>query len=117
VPIAVLRTMIEQDVELARRFLNNALRDLHRLQVEICELKRHSSTQRLARYLLGLADSQEAAPTRFVLPLEKRYIAARIGCSQENLSRAFATLRRLGVETQRGVVVIRDIAGLLTSRD
>jgi hypothetical protein len=62
--------------------------------------------------LLELTDGSDTTPARFVLPLEKRYIAAKIGCSQENLSRAFATLRRLGVESQRGVVVIRDIAGL-----
>jgi CRP-like cAMP-binding protein len=112
VPIAPLRTMIEQDAELARRFLSHALRDLHRLQAEVCELKRRSSTQRLAHYLLELADGKEVTPARFVLPLEKRHIAAKIGCSQENLSRAFAALRRVGVETQRGVVVIRDIASL-----
>ncbi|PPQ27036.1 Crp/Fnr family transcriptional regulator [Rhodopila globiformis] len=112
VPTAPLRTLIEQDTEVARRFLSHALLDLHRLQIEICELKRHPATQRLARYLLGLADGEDSAPARFVLPLEKRYIAAKIGCTQENLSRAFAALRRLGVETQRGVVVIRDVAVL-----
>jgi CRP-like cAMP-binding protein len=104
--------MIEQDSELAGRFLVHALRDLHGLQAEICQLKLYSSTQRLACYLLELTDGSDTTPARFVLPLEKRYIAAKIGCSQENLSRAFATLRRLGVESQRGVVVIRDIAGL-----
>jgi CRP/FNR family transcriptional activator FtrB len=112
VPTAPLRTLIEQDAEVARRFLNHALHDLHRLQMETCELKRHSATQRLARYLLELANGTDSTPARFVLPLEKRYIAAKIGCTQENLSRAFASLRRLGVETQRGVVVIRDIAVL-----
>ena len=40
----------------------------------------------------------ELGPARFILPFEKRMLAARIGCSQENLSRAFATLRRVGVE-------------------
>jgi hypothetical protein len=34
------------------------------------------------------------------------------GCTQENLSRAFAVLRSHGVETQQGVVVLRDIPGL-----
>jgi CRP/FNR family transcriptional activator FtrB len=54
----------------------------------------------------------EPGPARFVLPFEKRLLAARIGCSQENLSRAFAALRRIGVETQRGVVVIRHLTAL-----
>ena len=38
-------------------------------------------------------------PARFVLPYEKCFIAAKIGCSQENLSRAFVTLRQVGVES------------------
>src|SRR3954453_7192403 len=69
VPMAPLRTMIEQDAELARRFLSHALRELYQLQAEVSELKCHSSAQRLARYLLALADGQEASPARFVLPL------------------------------------------------
>jgi hypothetical protein len=66
----------------------------------------------LAAYLLGRVNESELSPARFVLPFEKRMLAARIGCSQENLSRAFAALRRIGVETQRGAVLIRDLPAL-----
>jgi len=44
-----------------------------------------------------------------VLPFEKRFLAARIGCSQVNLSRAFTALRAVGVSTRAGVVVIKEI--------
>jgi len=38
--------------------------------------------------------------------------AARLGCRQENLSRAFATLRSAGVETHGSLVVLHDIPAL-----
>jgi CRP-like cAMP-binding protein len=112
VPLATLRPMVERDANLARRFLDHVLHELDTLQEETCELKLLSSAQRLAGYLLGLATDPEAGPARFVLPYEKRFLAGKIGCSQENLSRAFAALRRLGVETQRGIVVLRDVPAL-----
>jgi CRP-like cAMP-binding protein len=109
VPVATVRTLIHQDAELAQRFLNQALQDLHQLQMEVCRLKHRSSTQRLAYYLLEMVAGSDTTPVRFVLPPKKRFITAKIGCIQENLSRAFVALRSLGAETQRGVVVIRDI--------
>lgn len=112
VPAAAVRSLIEQDATVGQRFLAYALGELHRMQAETCKLKLRSSVQRLAQYLLALAGEAEEVPARFVLPFEKRFLAGKIGCSRENLSRAFAALRRLGVETQRGVVVIRDVAAL-----
>ena len=111
-PVAELRAMIRDSPDLAPPFLDYALNEMHRLTQEICALKLQSSAQRLASYLLGLVQETELSPARFILPFEKRLLAARVGCSQENLSRAFATLRRIGVETQRGVVVVRDFQSL-----
>jgi CRP/FNR family transcriptional activator FtrB len=75
-------------------------------------MKLRSSAQRLAAFLLGLVNDPTVSPARFVLPYEKRYLAAKIGCTQENLSRAFAVLRHHGVDSRQGVVVLRDVAGL-----
>lgn len=113
IPAQELRRMIDQDQRLCRQFLDHALREMHAVAAECQELKLRSSAQRLARYLVGLADRSELDPPRFMLPFEKRFLAARIGCSQENLSRAFALLRSYGVKTsQRGAIVIQDAAGL-----
>lgn len=106
VPVAALRRLLATDAELARGFLAQTLRGFHRLQGECFELKLLSSARRLGRYLLTATQQADMVPIRFVLPFEKRYLAGKIGCSQENLSRAFATLRGFGVETQNGVVVI-----------
>ncbi|MDQ2804984.1 MAG: helix-turn-helix domain-containing protein, partial [Pseudomonadota bacterium] len=46
------------------------------------------------------------------LPFEKGLLAGRLGCRQENLSRAFASLRELGVETRGARVTLHDIPRL-----
>ena len=111
-PVPELQAMIRDDPALGQRLLDYALRETLTLTQEIYALKLRSAVQRLAEYLLGRVTEGELGPARFVLPFEKRMLAARIGCSQENLSRAFATLRRVGVETQRGAVVMRDLPAL-----
>ena len=112
IPAAELRAMIREEPELAMPFLDHALARMREQTLELCQMKLRSSVQRLAAFLLGLVEDPEMNPARFVLPYEKRFLAARIGCTQENLSRAFAALRRLGVETQRGIVVLRDVPAL-----
>ncbi|HME20156.1 MAG TPA: helix-turn-helix domain-containing protein [Acetobacteraceae bacterium] len=113
-PVAALQAMIRDDTALGQRLLDYSLHETQVLTQEVYALKLRSAVQRLAVYLLGRVNEAELSPARFVLPFEKRMLAARIGCSQENLSRAFAALRRIGVETQRGVVLIRDLTALRT---
>jgi CRP-like cAMP-binding protein len=112
IPAPELRAMIRAKPALAMPFLDHALAGMREQALELCSMKLGSSVQRLAGFLLGLVEDPEMSPARFVLPYEKRFLAAKIGCTQENLSRAFATLRSHGVETQQGVVVLRDVAGL-----
>ena len=114
VPAAELRALIRTEPSLSLPLLNHALGSLDDSTREACQLKLRSSAQRLAAYLLRLVPETEMVPPRFVLPYEKRLLAAKIGCSQENLSRAFAALRQFGVETQRGVVVLKDLERLQT---
>jgi CRP/FNR family transcriptional activator FtrB len=111
-PVAELAAALQDEPVLGSSLLDCALHDLHSLTIEVANLKVSSSIQRLAEFLLARATDPDATPARFVLPYEKRFLAARIGCSQENLSRAFAALRRIGVESKSGVVVIRDIPAL-----
>lgn len=111
-PATELRAMARDDPALGQRLLDYSLHETQTLTQEVYALKLHPAAQRLALYLLDRVNEAEPGPARFVLPFEKRLLAARIGCSQENLSRAFAALRRIGVETQRGVVIIRHLAAL-----
>jgi|SRR5579871_2227390 len=112
VPLDALQAAMQADAATGRVLLDHITSEADALGREICGLKLRSSAQRLALFLLDLADDAEVGPARFVLPFEKRLLAARVGCSQENLSRAFATLRRIGVESQRGVVIIRSLPQL-----
>lgn len=79
---------------------------------QITELKLQSTTERLAHYLAGLSKC-EAGPVRIRLRVEKRQLAAQLGMDPATLSRAFAKLRKLGVDaTQRDMVIIDDVAAL-----
>ena len=107
-----LGEMISNEPGLARPFFEYALRQAHEQALEISDLKLKSSPQRLADYLLGLIKDPEEEPARFVLPLRKELIAAKLGCTPESLSRAFATLERNGVRTHQSAVVVSDVPAL-----
>jgi CRP/FNR family transcriptional activator FtrB len=116
-PAGRLREMISGDPRLAQPFFDYALREAHEQALENRNLKSRSAAQRLADYLLGLIEDPEEKPARFVLPFAKELIAAKIGCTKEHLSRAFATLQGIGVQTQQGVVVVHDVPALRTLSD
>jgi CRP-like cAMP-binding protein len=111
-PAQRLQEMARRNAGLARSFLDHALQEAHQQALEIRSLKLQSSPQRLATYLIGLIDDPEATPARFVLPIHKELLAAKIGCSKENLSRAFVTLRGFGVVTQRRTIIAHDVPAL-----
>lgn len=86
---------------------------LHGLVKEITELKLQSTTERLASYLCGLAADRRDGAIEVKLPFEKRLLADRLGMEPATLSRAFAKLRDIGVESGRGDrVLIADLENL-----
>jgi CRP-like cAMP-binding protein len=107
-----LRGLLLQEPSLANAFLRAEAMDLRALVLQVCDLKLRTTAQRLGHYLLELAPDQTSRSATLRLPFDKRLLAARLGCRQENLSRAFATLRDLGVETRGARVVLNDIPRL-----
>jgi CRP-like cAMP-binding protein len=107
-----LRQSVEGRAGLARSFLGGALREAQEQAQDIRSLKLQSSPQRLAAYLLGLITDPNESPARIVLPFERRLLAAKVGCAEENVTRAFAALRSIGVVTERSVVIARDVPAL-----
>ena len=85
---------------------------MHGLVKQISTLKIKSTAQRLAGFLLGIADTQDEVVTaRF--PYDKRLAADVLGMSAETLSRALVRLAPLGVQSRSdNVVVISDLAAL-----
>jgi CRP-like cAMP-binding protein len=109
---ASLRAMLPEEPSLASALLLAGAMDLRALVLQVCDLKLRTTAQRLGHYLLQLAPDKASESATLRLPFDKRLLAARLGCRQENLSRAFATLREQGVETRGARVVLHDIPRL-----
>jgi CRP/FNR family transcriptional activator FtrB len=83
---------------------------------QIKDLKLLSAVERLSAMLLALAPPR-AGPVTVTLPGGRQLIAGRLGVTPQSLSRAFATLRPLGVSGSGRAVTIadpmrlRDLAG------
>jgi CRP-like cAMP-binding protein len=107
-----LRALLPREPALATALLLAEAMTLRSLVLQVCDLKLRTTAQRLGHYLLELAPDQNGRSATLRLPFDKRLLAARLGCRQENLSRAFATLRELGVETRGARVVLNDIPRL-----
>ena len=92
--------------------LRSVSRDFGTMVQQVRDLKLRTTAQRLGCYLLARVKDPDAAKADFRLPFDKGLLAARLGCRQENLSRAFATLRDHGVETHGSRVILHDIPRL-----
>ena len=73
--------------------------------------KLRTGAERLANYLLQL-DTENGGTGQMELPIGKRVLAALLGMTPENLSRAFATLAKYGVQVSGPRVTITDRADL-----
>jgi CRP/FNR family transcriptional activator FtrB len=106
---AGLLAMLPNEPQLATALLRAEAYDFRSLVRQVCDLKLRTTAQRLGCYLLALTKNQQGNTASMRLPFDKRLLAARLGCRQENLSRAFAALRALGVETHGARVILHDI--------
>src|SRR5271165_612618 len=107
-----LLALVEQEPSLVTALLRAEANEFRALVRQVCDLKLRTTAQRLGCYLLSLSTEKQANATALRLPFDKRLLAARLGCRQENLSRAFAALRGFGVETHGARVILHDIAKL-----
>jgi CRP/FNR family transcriptional activator FtrB len=108
---AALRDIVQSEPQLAVAMIVSLSRHYRMLVQQVKDLKLHSTAQRLGCFLLGLAREQRD-PKKLKLPYDKQLLAARLGTTPENLSRAFATLRTHGVRTTGPMVSLDDLAGL-----
>lgn len=113
IPAQNIREAFEHDEAFARAIVVE-LADCYRDVVkEHKGLKLRTAVERLANRLLryhkdqGLTDS-------FTLPYDKKTLAALLGMTPENLSRAFGTLKAYGVAVNGSKVKLTDIDGLVT---
>jgi CRP/FNR family transcriptional activator FtrB len=109
---AGLMDLVEHEAPLANTLLRSVSREFRTMVRQVRDLKLRTAAQRLGCYLLARVKDGEAVKADFRLPFDKGLLAARLGCRQENLSRAFATLRAYGVETHGARVILHDIPRL-----
>ncbi|HEY1935636.1 MAG TPA: helix-turn-helix domain-containing protein [Acetobacteraceae bacterium] len=108
-----LLALLHDDSDLANVLMLAQALDFRAMVREVCDLKLRTAAERLGCYLLELSQDQAGRhSTHLRLPIGKQLLAARIGCRHENLSRAFASLREMGVETHGKRVILHDIPRL-----
>ena len=107
-----LRRLIGSEPSLANVLLRSMSREFRTMVRQVRDLKLRTAAQRLGCYLLARVNGSEGIRADFRLPFDKGLLAARLGCRQENLSRAFAALRAYGVETHGSRVILHDIPRL-----
>jgi len=119
IPAADYRRLIEQDAAFAMRVIGSLAQRMRILIGEFESSQHASGSNRLARFLLELAQKHNSAGGDYALPFSKQILAARLHMQPESLSRAFSELRRHGVESSRDGSVhiadldkLRDVAGL-----
>jgi CRP-like cAMP-binding protein len=111
VPADYLVRCVREMPDIALAIIASTSLRLHRLAQEIEHLKARSGVQRVAEFLAGLCPPG-TGPHTITLPYDKTLIAGRLGLKPESLSRAFAKLRRVGVDVRASHVIVNDVAKL-----
>jgi CRP/FNR family transcriptional regulator, transcriptional activator FtrB len=107
-----LLEIVKSEAAVANALLRSVSHEFRTMVRQVRDLKLRTAAQRLGCYLLARVKDGTANKAEFRLPFDKGLLAARLGCRQENLSRAFATLRSYGVETHGARVILHDIPRL-----
>ncbi len=111
IPSKNVRAVFARDADFARavvRELSGRFRDV------VKSLKNHklrNAVERLANYLLH-EESVQGSNGTVSLGIDKRTLAALLGMTPENLSRAFGTLKPYGVETNGRSIRLTNIDDL-----
>lgn len=102
-----VRAVFEEDGAFARAIVSE-LAHVYRSMVKTTkDLKLRTGMERLANYLLRV-HAQAGGPAVFDLDLEKRRLAAVLGMTPENLSRAIKALEPYGVAFENASVLMND---------
>ena len=103
VPAQAVREIMRTDPGFMTAVTAELAGDYRRTVKELKSQKLRTGVERLANWLL-----RHAHEASVQIPVEKRTLAARLGMTPENLSRAFATLGPHGVEVQGPKVLLHD---------
>ncbi|MEZ5715025.1 MAG: Crp/Fnr family transcriptional regulator [Paracoccaceae bacterium] len=102
---------LRETPEAAISIISATFAHLHSLVEQVEALKARTGAQRVAEFLCELSECESGA-CEVVLPYDKVLIAGRLGMKPESLSRAFAKLKKEGVEIRQSTANIADIKHL-----
>lgn len=111
IPADVYRRAVDRDAKLAMVALRDTVQDSYTLVTHIKTLKMLSGTERLASFLVSLADKEDGAAT-VVLPCERQLLAGWLGIVPTTVSRAFRQLKEYGVEGRGQSLTIKSVKRL-----
>lgn len=113
-PAEAVRDLMREYADFARQAALMLARHWRLLARQLKDQKLRSAPQRLARYLMTLANGAQEAPTgspvEVELTLDRRTLASWLGMSPENLSRSIAQLAEVGVHFRGRKVSIVSLA-------
>ncbi len=102
-----VRAVFAEDGAFARAVVSELAASYRAVVKTTKDLKLRTSMERLANYLLRAYETA-GAPAEFELAIEKRQLAALLGMTPENLSRAIRALAPYGVAFEGARVCIAD---------
>jgi CRP/FNR family transcriptional activator FtrB len=111
IPADDFRRAVDADLSLARAVLRAQSQHWRSLVGQLKSLKMQTATQRLASFLLSLAEGQ-TAPATVELPCERRLLATWLGMVPTSASRSFSELEKIGVEGRGARLQIRSLERL-----
>ncbi|GGF52295.1 transcriptional regulator [Azorhizobium oxalatiphilum] len=111
IPAEKVRMAMERELPFMRAIVMELASDYRSTIRDLKSLKLRTSAERLANWLLR-AEAEQGGSGQIELPCEKRTLAARLGMTPENLSRAFASLSAYGVQSKGSIVAISDLSRL-----
>ncbi|UUR07262.1 Crp/Fnr family transcriptional regulator [Sphingomonas glaciei] len=98
---------VERYPELARALLRRSSEDLFGARSLMAMVGRHSARERVAAFLLAMADAASDSPchpaARFDLPLSRAEVAGLLGLTIETVSRQLSALERSGAIRRHGL--------------
>ena len=111
IPVEDFRHAMDSSPAVAQAMAELLAKHWRLLVRQIKDLKLRSSAQRLAAYLLTVAEAPQGRAT-ISLPESRQVIAARLGMTPESLSRAFLRLKQLGVSGRGRKLTLESIEQL-----
>lgn len=111
IPGDAIRRAVAKDARFAAAVSRDLAGGFRSMVRAVKNQKLRSGVERLANYLVMLHAS-EATGQNVMLRHEKRVLASLLGMTPENLSRAFAALRRVGISVNGAIVTISNLSAL-----